>query len=103
MRRLVPSLLLPCPFGPMSPRPADLKPLPAVPPLLRDGGLRGPSNPRSPHRNDKETREEFRANGKLYMVKVTPAGKTYYLVDHQGNGQLSRPTRSAARWSPPHG
>jgi hypothetical protein len=40
-------------------------------------------------RNDKETREEFRVKGKLYMVKVTPSvGKPYYLVDNQGDGQF---------------
>ena len=32
----------------------------------------------------KETREEFHANGKLYMVKVTPiGGAPFYLVDHK--------------------
>jgi hypothetical protein len=38
---------------------------------------------------DTETREEFRQNGRLYMVKVTPAiGPEYYLVDHQRDGNF---------------
>ncbi len=40
--------------------------------------------------------EEYRINGKLYMVKVTPAiGVPYYLIDDDGNGQMKKidPTR----------
>ncbi|HUO43682.1 MAG TPA: DUF2782 domain-containing protein [Burkholderiales bacterium] len=38
-----------------------------------------------------ETREEYRVNGKLYMVKVTPkSGVPYYLVDETGGGTLLR-------------
>ncbi|WP_252346109.1 MULTISPECIES: DUF2782 domain-containing protein [unclassified Paludibacterium] len=33
--------------------------------------------------------EEYRLNGKLYMVKVTPSiGVPYYLVDEDGSGNL---------------
>ena len=33
--------------------------------------------------------EEYRVNGFLYMVKVTPAvGPSYYLIDRNGNGEL---------------
>ena len=40
-------------------------------------------------RTESETREEYRQNGKLYMVKVTPAfGPDYYLVDQQGDGNF---------------
>ena len=32
---------------------------------------------------------EYRVNGKLYMIKVTPAaGAPYYLVDNQGDGNF---------------
>ena len=42
-------------------------------------------------RKEEAVIEEYRVNGNLYMVKVTPAvGKPYYLVDHNGDGQLSR-------------
>lgn len=33
--------------------------------------------------------EEYRLNGQLYMIKVTPKrGKPYYLVDADGDGNL---------------
>ena len=35
--------------------------------------------------------EEYRQNGVLYMVKVTPErGPPYYLMDTDGNGRLNR-------------
>jgi hypothetical protein len=35
--------------------------------------------------------EEYRAGGRLYMIKITPkVGKPYYLVDDQGDGKFSR-------------
>lgn len=40
------------------------------------------------HRAD-ATIEEYRVNGMLYMVKVTPKiGKPYYLVDRDGDGRM---------------
>jgi hypothetical protein len=35
--------------------------------------------------------EEFRLNGKLYMIKVTPPhGRPYYLIDRTGGGAMVR-------------
>lgn len=35
--------------------------------------------------------EEYRMNGKLYMVKVTPPhGVSYYLIDNRGDGSWVR-------------
>lgn len=35
------------------------------------------------------TIEEYRANGQLYMIKVTPnVGKPYYFIDTDGDGSL---------------
>lgn len=35
--------------------------------------------------------QEYRLNGRLYMVKITPAkGKPYYLVDQTGDGLMVR-------------
>ena len=35
--------------------------------------------------------EEYRLNGKLYMLKITPPhGVPYYLIDNQGNGSWIR-------------
>jgi hypothetical protein len=42
-------------------------------------------------KRDTETVEEYRVNGKLYMMKVTPkSGIPYYLVDETGGGTLIR-------------
>ena len=89
MRRLLPTLLLAA--LPVCAQQGDLQPLPAVPPPPPeiepfDAAL-------EPQvtivRNAKETREEFRINGKLYMIRVTPSvGKPYYLVDRQGDGVM---------------
>ena len=42
-------------------------------------------------RRGSDTIEEFRLNGRLYMVRVTPAnGKPYYLLDTMGRGDFVR-------------
>ena len=42
-------------------------------------------------RQTEQTIEEFRAGGKLYMIKITPKhGKPYYLVDDRGDGKFVR-------------
>ena len=39
--------------------------------------------------------EEYRQNGRLYMVKITPTrGAPYYLMDTNGNGRLNRDDRN---------
>ena len=44
-------------------------------------------------RKDEAVIEEYRVNGKLYMVKVTPSvGPAYYLVDQDGDGRLESKT-----------
>lgn len=73
-------------------RPADLQPLPEPPPpppgMIEDPGL----EPQVTIRNRGEDRvEEYRMNGKLYMIKVTPPhGTPYYLVDPKGDGGFVR-------------
>ena len=73
-------------------QPGNLQPLPAVPPPppgmeAFDAAMDEPQV--NIVRSDTETREEFRQNGRLYMVKVTPAvGPAYYLVDQQGDGNF---------------
>ena len=42
-------------------------------------------------RRGTDTVEEFRLNGRLYMIRVTPAnGRPYYLIDNVGKGDFSR-------------
>lgn len=38
---------------------------------------------------DGETLQEYRINGRLYMIKVIPdKGREYFLIDSDGNGSL---------------
>jgi len=40
-------------------------------------------------RKEDQVVEEYRINGQLYMVKITPAvGKPYYLLDADGDGRM---------------
>ncbi len=40
-------------------------------------------------RRGESTIEEYRLNGRMYMVKITPKiGKPYYLIDKDGDGQM---------------
>lgn len=40
-------------------------------------------------RTETEVIEEYRLNGHLYKVKITPlVGKPYYLIDADGDGQM---------------
>lgn len=79
-------------------QPADLEPLPEVPPPalsesvpppptgLEDEGLE--PEVKIIKRNDAVI-HEYRINGQLYMVKVVPRyGPPYYLYDRDGNGSL---------------
>ncbi|CAN5724440.1 hypothetical protein BH18PSE1_BH18PSE1_10310 [soil metagenome] len=70
--------------------PANLEPLPetAPPPPepLQSGESLEPPIQIIPK---DATIEEYRLNGNLYMVKVTPAvGRPYYLLDQDGDGRM---------------
>jgi hypothetical protein len=82
----------------------DLQPLPAVPPP--PPGMEAFDAALEPQvtivKSETETREEYRKNGKLYMVKVTPAvGPSYYLVDQQGDGNFNRVAGDGPIVNPP--
>lgn len=90
MRRLI-SVLLFAAALPLAAQNNELQPLPAVPPP--PPGMEAFDAALEPQVNivqsERETREEFRIKGKLYMIKVTPAvGKAYYLIDRQGDGNF---------------
>lgn len=60
---------------------------PVIPPPLMDGESIEPEI----NIIQKEDRmiEEYRVNGELYMIKVTPTvGKPYYFIDTDGDGSL---------------
>lgn len=69
----------------------DLQPLPEPPPPP-PGVVDQPLEPQVTITKRGENKvEEYRMNGKLYMLKVTPPGGTpYYLIDREGNGKWMR-------------
>ena len=74
------------------PVPGNLEPLP--PPPAFDAGP-GAAPDDAPEvtitKETEQTVEEYRAGGKLYMIKITPKhGVPYYLVDDLGDGKFSR-------------
>ena len=68
--------------------PAKLEPLPPPPALNADTN----DEPEvTIIKQTEQTVEEYRAGGRLYMIKITPkVGKPYYMVDDQGDGKFSR-------------
>jgi hypothetical protein len=74
-------------------RPADLQPIPE-PPALPVGASDDPLISDAPEvtikRRGDDKIEEYRANGKLYKIKVTPPfGYPYVLVDTDGDGTFT--------------
>ncbi len=94
MRRLL-VLLAACaalPAFAADPLPQGLEPIPE-PPAPPPGYAPDPSTePQVTITTQGENRvEEFRINGKLYMMRITPPGGTpYYLMDNRGDGEFSR-------------
>ena len=92
MRRLLFSLLIVAPaVWAQANRPANLEPLPAVPPPPPD--MQPFDEALEPQvtirKEDRGTVQEYRINGKLYMMKIVPAaGAPYYLMDQDGDGTL---------------
>jgi hypothetical protein len=72
-------------------RPADLEPLP-VPPPPPPGMIDDSAEPQvTIVKRGQDKVEEYRLNGKLYMMKVTPShGRPYYLIDQLGDGNWAR-------------
>jgi hypothetical protein len=72
-------------------RPADLQPLPEPPPppgMVDDAQLEPQVTIK---RRGDDRVEEYRVNGKLYMIKITPPhGTPYYLIDPKGDGGFIR-------------
>lgn len=72
-----------------------LMPVPDLPDPIQSGKPLGPDV--RIIQKDNRVLEEYRANGKLYMVKVSPAiGPAYYLVDEDGDGKLELGTNKSS-------
>ncbi len=92
MRRLLALGLLGIALPLAAQQPPRLEPVPEPPPpppgLALDPALE-PQVTITTRGEDKV--EEYRINGRLYAVKVTPPhGAPYYLLDDTGNGVMSR-------------
>jgi Protein of unknown function (DUF2782) len=72
-------------------RAEDTKSIMEKPPVIPEPLQSGESIEPEVNIIQKEDRtiEEYRVNGRLYMIKVTPSvGKPYYLTDTDGDGSL---------------
>ena len=72
-------------------QPAGLEPLPP-PPVFAAGPDSETDEPEvTITKKTEQTVEEYRAGGRLYMIKVTPkVGPPYYLIDDRGDGKFAR-------------
>ena len=79
-----------------SDRPPGLRPVPDGPPGPEDA----PAVTIKPSPQGRVI--EYRANGRLYMLKIIPrVGKPYYLIDNRGDGQFARQERLDSGMRPP--
>jgi hypothetical protein len=90
--RLIPFAALAClsfsAYAAQPEAPARVEP-PPPPALALDDGLDEPQVTITKEAD--MTVEEYRANGRLYMIKITPkVGAPYYLVDDKGDGKFAR-------------
>lgn len=82
--------------APPSDRPPELAPVPDGPPGPGDAPVTIKPTPQQGRV------VEYRANGKLYMLKVIPrVGKPYYLIDQKGDGQFARQDSLDSGMRPP--
>jgi len=92
MRRLLAIALIAIALPVSAQQPPKLEPIPEPPPpppgMAPDPAL----EPRvTILRRDGDTVEEYRINGRLFAIKVTPPhGVPYYLMDIKGDGSMMR-------------
>ncbi len=89
-------------YGQSTP-PPGLEPLPeppAPPPGVGDEDVTEPEI--TIQQQGEDTYEEYRLNGQLYMIRVTPKnGVPYYLIDVAGSGNFARQDGLGADTRPP--
>ena len=92
MRRLLGTALLGIALPLAAQQPPKLEPLPEPPPPPPGLALDPALEPQvTITRRGEDKVEEFRVNGKLYAMKVTPPhGVPYFLVDVTGDGSMMR-------------
>lgn len=90
MRRLFLALCLSTSLAAVAQQGPKLEPVPEPPPPP-PGVIDEPEPQVTIIKKGEDRVEEYRMNGRLYMMKVTPSsGVPYYLVDEQGNGSWAR-------------
>ncbi len=71
--------------------PPDLQPLPPPPPFDANAQDADQGPQVTITKQGEQTVEDYRAGGRLYMIKIPPKiGKPYFLVDDLGDGKFSR-------------
>ena len=94
MRRFLPVLFVAVVYPAIAAdnTPADLQPLPEPPPPPAGQELSPDLEPQITIKQEGTNKvEEFRINGRLYMLRITPShGKPYYLIDDRGDGKFTR-------------
>ncbi|WP_239688623.1 DUF2782 domain-containing protein [Aquitalea magnusonii] len=79
-----------CRLRPPGPTRRPRPPFRRRPPFRPDAAATAEPEVRIIQRGDDKI-EEYRLNGQLYMMKVTPAiGFPYYLMDEEGNGSMKQ-------------
>lgn len=92
MRRFIPAVLAAIALSAFAQTaPLKLEPIPEPPPAP-PGSLDDSLEPQvTITKRGEDKVEEFRMNGKLYMLKVTPPGGVpYYMLDDRGDGSWIR-------------
>ncbi|HTY99474.1 MAG TPA: DUF2782 domain-containing protein [Rhodocyclaceae bacterium] len=91
MRRLFLTLFLGTTLSAFAQQGPKLEPIPEPPPPPPGMVDESPEPQVTIVRKGEDKVEEYRMNGHLYMMKVTPPdGVPYYLVDEQGNGSWAK-------------
>jgi len=76
---------------PLPPGSVPLADVPPPPPLQEESKSPAPEPKVTVRRDGDDEIQEYRVNGKLYMMKVTPKhGIPYVLVDEKGDGTFSK-------------
>ena len=72
-------------------KPPELEPIPEPPPPPATQSEQAQEPEVTIIQRGETKEEQFRINGRLYMIKVTPPhGRPYYLVDSKGDGTFAR-------------
>ena len=100
MALMIPLLFVLAAQDPTPPEPVQEAPIPEK--VVADEPQDDPPTVSIRTQDNGDRVEEYRQNGRIYMVKVTPSrGPAYYLMDTDGNGKLNRDDRDP-RVAPVH-